>query len=164
LTGYVTEKVFDAIIAGVVPVYLGASAECRSLLPHPKAAIFVSDFKDVPSLAEYLKFLMKNETAYNLHRVSMWNTSTSSKSNSNKIVEKESFQLLIADSKGRMLDPTKQYPLALSSPLLSVSWPCRICQWAQRTMDKKNYTERQAQGCSSIDFQRKKKQISNVHI
>jgi len=157
--GYVTEKVFDAIIAGVVPIYLGAS-ECRSLLPHPKAAIFVSDFKDIASLAEYLKFLMKNETAYNLHRGWMWNTSTRSTSNSNKIVEKESLPLLIADSKGRMLDPTKQYPLALSSPLLSVSWPCRICQWAQRTMEeRKNYKQIQIkQPCWSTDFPRKKKQ------
>lgn len=66
--GYVTEKVFDALIAGVVPVYLGAE-DCRKLLPHPKAAIFVSDFGGDPArLAQYLTYLMKNHSAYDEHR------------------------------------------------------------------------------------------------
>lgn len=68
--GYVTEKVFDALIAGVVPVYLGSTADCRALLPHPKAAIFVSDFDNDPQkLSAYLTYLMSNVTAYEEHRV-----------------------------------------------------------------------------------------------
>ncbi len=73
--GYVTEKVFDALIAGVVPVYLGSSADCKALLPHPKAAIFVDDFGgDLAALADYLAHLSANETAYEEHR-SGWRAS-----------------------------------------------------------------------------------------
>lgn len=66
--GYVTEKPFDALIAGTVPVYLGDVEHLRSLLPHPKAAIFVSDFAGIPELAKYLAHLTTNETAYEEHR------------------------------------------------------------------------------------------------
>lgn len=67
--GYVTEKVFDALIAGVVPIYLGPSEDCRPLLPHPKAAIFFDDFgQNVPRLVAYLQYLSRNETAYEEHR------------------------------------------------------------------------------------------------
>eukprot|EP01041_Mallomonas_annulata_P009440 gene9441-19612_t len=67
--GYVTEKVFDSLLAGTVPVYLGDATHCKRLLPHPKAAIFLEDFNnDVLQLATYLKYLTKNETAYEEHR------------------------------------------------------------------------------------------------
>ncbi len=67
--GYVTEKVFDALIAGVVPVYLGPSKDCRSLLPSPNAAIFFDDFNhDVGALSTYLLYLSENKTAYEEHR------------------------------------------------------------------------------------------------
>jgi hypothetical protein len=67
--GYVTEKVFDALIAGVVPIYLGPSEDCRPLLPHPNAAIFLDDYNhNIPRLVEYLKYLSNNETAYEQHR------------------------------------------------------------------------------------------------
>lgn len=63
--GYVTEKAFDALIAGTVPVYLGDAAHLRSLLPHPNAAIFIADFGDnFTAIAERLNYLMHNETAY----------------------------------------------------------------------------------------------------
>ena len=66
--GYVTEKPFDALVSGTVPVYLGDSTHLKSLLPHPKAAIFVSDYTNIESLAKYLLYLSKNETAYEEHR------------------------------------------------------------------------------------------------
>ena len=66
--GYVTEKPFDALIAGTVPIYKGDSAHLKSLLPHPDAAIFLDDFKDIKSLIGYLTFLSQNETAYERHR------------------------------------------------------------------------------------------------
>lgn len=67
--GYVTEKPFDALLAGTVPVYLGDAAQLKALLPDPRAAIFVSDFKNnYTALAEYLQFLSRNEQAYELHR------------------------------------------------------------------------------------------------
>jgi hypothetical protein len=67
--GYITEKPFDALIAGTVPVYLGDHETLRALLPDPKAAIFVADFQgNMSALAEYLNYLTINETAYEEHR------------------------------------------------------------------------------------------------
>jgi len=67
--GYVTEKPFDALIAGVVPVFLGDSEHLRSLLPDPAAAIFVSDYEaDFERLSRYLIDLTTNESAYEIHR------------------------------------------------------------------------------------------------
>ncbi|CAG8455883.1 25567_t:CDS:2 [Dentiscutata erythropus] len=43
--------------------YMGAP-NVRSYLPHPKSAILIEDFPDVEALANYLKYLAKNETAY----------------------------------------------------------------------------------------------------
>ena len=68
--GYVTEKVFDALIAGVVPVYLGSSVDCKALLPHPKAAIFLDDFQNnMTAVAAHLEYLSHNESAYEEHRL-----------------------------------------------------------------------------------------------
>jgi hypothetical protein len=67
--GYVTEKPFDALMAGTVPVYLGDATHLKALLPHPKAAIFVADYKgDYKALANYLNYLSNNESAYEEHR------------------------------------------------------------------------------------------------
>ena len=106
--GYVTEKVFDALIAGVVPVYLGPSIDCQPLLPHPNAAIFFDDFDhSVPRLAAFLQYLSQNETAYEEHRV--W---------------RHTFDTAAPPSA-----PASQS----SSELFAKSWPCRICEWAHRT-------------------------------
>ena len=54
---------------GTVPVYLGDAEHLRSLLPDPRAAIFVADFNnDYAKLAQYLNYLTTNETAYEEHR------------------------------------------------------------------------------------------------
>ncbi|CAG8806491.1 15493_t:CDS:1, partial [Dentiscutata erythropus] len=60
---YSTEKLWDTFNLGVVPVVWGAP-NTRSYLPHPKSAIFIEDFPNVESLANYLKYLVGNETAY----------------------------------------------------------------------------------------------------
>jgi len=105
--GYVTEKVFDSLKAGAVPIYLGDSNACRKLLPHPKAAIFADDYiisgrgqgladMRVEKLVKYLEYLASNETAYNEYL--SWRTGF----------------------EAQKLDP-----------LLRVSWPCRVCSWAR---------------------------------
>jgi hypothetical protein len=66
--GYVTEKPFDALVAGSVPVFLGDSKHLKALIPHPKAVIFVDDFHSITELSNYLKYLLSNETAYEEHR------------------------------------------------------------------------------------------------
>ena len=101
--GYVTEKVMDALIAGVVPVYLGSTEDCKKLLPHPKAAIFLDDFRgDAQRLGAYLQRLAANETAYEEHRA--WR---------------------------RTFDPVKQSPLLLKSwPCSVCEWAVKTAHAA----------------------------------
>jgi hypothetical protein len=55
---YVSEKVFDALVAGTLPVYLGAP-NVDEVLPGKKCVIKAADFPDARSLAEYLRFLRR---------------------------------------------------------------------------------------------------------
>lgn len=50
-----------------MPIYLGDAQHLKSLLPHPKAAIFVADYENLTMLTDYLKYLLTNETAYEEH-------------------------------------------------------------------------------------------------
>jgi len=61
---YVTEKIFEPLIVGSVPVYLGAP-NIDEYAPAPKSFINVHDFPSVDELAEYLTFLSNNEAEYN---------------------------------------------------------------------------------------------------
>jgi len=58
---YVTEKVFDALRAWTVPVYLGAP-NIADFVP-PNSVIFVSDFGSPEELGHYLAYLSGNLTA-----------------------------------------------------------------------------------------------------
>lgn len=63
---YVTEKVFDGLLGGTLPVYRGTPSIDKFMpysLQHP-AVIKLSDFKDMRELSEYLNHLANNETAY----------------------------------------------------------------------------------------------------
>lgn len=64
LTDYITEKIVHALHAGVVPVYMGAP-NVNEFIPHPRSIINVADFNSPKELANYLDYLLKNETAYN---------------------------------------------------------------------------------------------------
>lgn len=67
--GHITEKVYHALISGTVPIYLGGDEDMKMLSPDPLAIIFVSDYAhNISALAEYLKYLLANETAYERHR------------------------------------------------------------------------------------------------
>lgn len=62
---YITEKVYDAFLAGIVPVYLGAS---NINLNVPDGSIInVADFESTAELADHLNECMKNETLYNTY-------------------------------------------------------------------------------------------------
>jgi hypothetical protein len=103
--GYVTEKPFDALISGTVPIYLGDAKQLKSILPHPKAAIFLEDFdNDAKKLTSYLKLLMANETAYEEHRA--W---------------RRQGQYSLAS----------HIRHNLHNPVLANSWACRVCEWAR---------------------------------
>lgn len=60
---YITEKFFDALMAGAVPVYLGAN-NVRLFAPSDHSFIDVNDFESTKALAEHLLYLEKNDTAY----------------------------------------------------------------------------------------------------
>ncbi|MCP4404616.1 MAG: alpha-1,3-fucosyltransferase [bacterium] len=60
---YVTEKFFDPLVAGSVPVYLGAP-NIKEYMPGKHCFINVSDFSRPKELAEYLLKLDKNDAEY----------------------------------------------------------------------------------------------------
>ncbi|CAG8648396.1 37202_t:CDS:2 [Gigaspora margarita] len=60
---YSSEKLWDPFKLGVVPIVWGAP-NTRSYLPHPKSAIFIEDYPNVEDLANHLKYLVENRTAY----------------------------------------------------------------------------------------------------
>ena len=61
---YVSEKVYDALLAGSLPLYRGAK-RVDDLLPSPKSVVKFSDFQDdVRKLAGHLEYLASNEQAY----------------------------------------------------------------------------------------------------
>ena len=61
---YVSEKVFDGLLAGTVPVYYGATTVDK-LLPNLKSVVKVSDFSSPKDLAAYLKDVGNDEMKYN---------------------------------------------------------------------------------------------------
>ena len=66
---YIGHSLWHAMRFGVVPVYLG-SPTVRDWLPHEKAAILVSDFPSLDSLAAHLKKLDQDDAAYRKHLLS----------------------------------------------------------------------------------------------
>jgi hypothetical protein len=62
-TDYVSEKVFDGLIAGTIPVYLGAP-NIDEFLPGDNCIIKVSDFADAGELARFLLELSQDAQKY----------------------------------------------------------------------------------------------------
>ena len=62
---YVTEKVYDALAAPSIPVYLGAP-DAREFVP-PNSTIFVTDFASPAHLVEYLKRVASDESLYKFY-------------------------------------------------------------------------------------------------
>jgi alpha-1,3-fucosyltransferase 10 len=60
---YVTEKYFQALMMGTVPVYMGAP-NIDTFKPAPHSIIKVTDFESPKELAEYLTLLDKNDVLY----------------------------------------------------------------------------------------------------
>ena len=63
---YITEKLYLAIHAGVIPIVYGglSKKDYLNVIP-PHSFIYAEDFQTVEELAEYLKYLASNSTAYN---------------------------------------------------------------------------------------------------
>jgi alpha-1,3-fucosyltransferase 10 len=60
---YVTEKFFEPLIAGSVPVYRGAP-NVAEFAPGPRCFVDAADFAGPAALAEYLRHLAEDEAAY----------------------------------------------------------------------------------------------------
>ncbi len=63
---YVTERVFMALVAGSVPVYLGAE-NVREFMPSDDSIICADAFKSAQDLAQYLHYLDQDNAAYQCH-------------------------------------------------------------------------------------------------
>lgn len=63
--GYLTEKIWEPLWHGVVPIQLGAPG-AKMILPKD-AAIYVEDFLTVDALAEFIEYLIRNRTAYDMY-------------------------------------------------------------------------------------------------
>lgn len=63
---YVTERVFMGLVAGSVPIYLGAE-NVREFMPSAESIICADDFKSAQELANYLNYLQQDEAAYQRH-------------------------------------------------------------------------------------------------
>ncbi|XP_028320097.1 alpha-(1,3)-fucosyltransferase 4-like [Gouania willdenowi] len=59
-TDYITEKLWNAVRAGAIPVVLGPSRQSYERLLPPEAFIHVDDFPTVEELAQYLNKVMQN--------------------------------------------------------------------------------------------------------
>lgn len=64
-TDYVTEKFFDPLIAGAVPIYLGAP-NINEFAPGEHCFIHANDFKSPKELASYIKECCNNKQEYQL--------------------------------------------------------------------------------------------------
>uniref|UniRef100_A0A7S3ZD39 Fucosyltransferase n=1 Tax=Lotharella globosa TaxID=91324 RepID=A0A7S3ZD39_9EUKA len=67
---WVTEKLYQTLMAGIVPVYVGCD-NVNQFIPK-NAFIRARDFSEPKKLADYLKYLAGNETAYNEYHA--WRT------------------------------------------------------------------------------------------
>ena len=62
---YITEKLYQGLRAGSVPVYIGAP-NIRDFIPE-NSAVFVEDFPSLEALVQYLNAAIGDETLYNKH-------------------------------------------------------------------------------------------------
>ncbi|XP_020683800.1 glycoprotein 3-alpha-L-fucosyltransferase A [Dendrobium catenatum] len=61
---YVTEKFFQSLVAGAIPVVVGAP-NIQDFAPSPNSILHIRELGDVTSVAETMKYLAENPTAYN---------------------------------------------------------------------------------------------------
>lgn len=81
-TDYITEKLWNAVLAGAVPVVLGPSRQNYERFLPPESFIHVDDFPTVRGLARYLLMLRRNPARlkrhldwrgrYSVHQPSFW--------------------------------------------------------------------------------------------
>jgi GR25 family glycosyltransferase involved in LPS biosynthesis len=68
---YVTEKLYQGLRAGSVPIYFGAT-NIRDYLPHPDSVLLISDFESIDVLIDYVKLATADKQVYAKHM--LWKT------------------------------------------------------------------------------------------
>ncbi|MBA0716989.1 hypothetical protein Golax_004839 [Gossypium laxum] len=61
---YVTEKFLQSLVAGTIPVVVGAP-NIEDFAPSPSSYLHIKELEDVPSIAKKMKYLAENPNAYN---------------------------------------------------------------------------------------------------
>ncbi|KAG8650878.1 hypothetical protein MANES_07G078000v8 [Manihot esculenta] len=61
---YVTEKFFQSLVAGTIPVVVGAP-NIQDFAPAPGSVLLIKELEDVESIAKTMKYLAENPDAYN---------------------------------------------------------------------------------------------------
>nr|ABU48860.1 fucosyltransferase 1 [Nicotiana benthamiana] len=61
---YVTEKFFQSLVAGSIPVVVGAP-NIQDFAPSPNSVLHIKEIKDAESIANTMKYLAQNPIAYN---------------------------------------------------------------------------------------------------
>ncbi|KAK9286437.1 hypothetical protein L1049_014834 [Liquidambar formosana] len=61
---YVTEKFFQSLVAGTIPVVVGPP-NIQDFAPSPGSVLYIKELKDVDSVAKRMKYLAENSDAYN---------------------------------------------------------------------------------------------------
>ncbi|GAB2298851.1 Alpha-(1,3)-fucosyltransferase 11 [Dionaea muscipula] len=61
---YVTEKYFQSLVSGTIPVVVGAP-NIQDFAPSPDAVLHIRELRDVDSVAKKMKYLGENPDAYN---------------------------------------------------------------------------------------------------
>lgn len=61
---YVTEKFFQSLVAGTIPVVVGAP-NIQDFAPAPNSILHIKELEDVDSIAKTMKYLGENPDAYN---------------------------------------------------------------------------------------------------
>jgi hypothetical protein len=62
----VTEKLYQGLRAGSVPIYFGAP-NIRDFLPHPDSVLLIEDFDNVEALIDYVRLACEDEQLYAKH-------------------------------------------------------------------------------------------------
>ena len=124
---YISEKLWNALTAGTVPIYFGAS-NIRDYLPNPDSAILVDEFDSIEKLAEKIQFLSENPVEYKKllkHKKRYSNGKPISNQNLSKLLRKRKWKSLEQDQADNQLSVVE-------------SFECLICKRISERMKMQN--------------------------
>lgn len=108
--GYITEKLWQALKMGAIPVYSVGALENRRFLPHPDSALIIEDFESIEHLAKYMQQVSMNRTLWFKHAMA-WRYLP-------------------------ITEVSNDFVSAVNNSLVTL--PCRLCDWWLRDTSEKN--------------------------